>query len=262
MPSLVPAGAQQRVRSSSPLVGGVVAPVVGQHEVPAVAAVLAPIGHDVARVPSAVLPRGSNQVAATATVDTSDGLLGVCHIDHLGSRILAAMRVVAGELRGRRIIAPPGNDTRPTSDKVRQAVFNALESAGLIDGAVVVDLFAGSGAMGIEALSRGAASCTFVERDRAALAALRTNLDALQVVDRSKVVVGDATAQAPHLRNIDLVIADPPYLFDGWEALLRSIDAPDVIAESDREIVPSGGWELVRARRYGRTVITWLQRVA
>jgi len=172
------------------------------------------------------------------------------------------MRVVAGELRGRRIIAPPGNDTRPTSDKVRQAVFNALESAGLIDGAVVVDLFAGSGAMGIEALSRGAASCTFVERDRAALAALRTNLEALKVVDRSRVVVGDATAQASHLRDADLVIADPPYLFDGWEALLGSIDAPDVIAESDREIVPSGGWELVRARHYGRTVITWLQRVA
>lgn len=131
-----------------------------------------------------------------------------------------------------------------------------------MDGAAVVDLFAGSGAMGIEALSRGAASCVFIERDRAALTALRSNINALRLDDRSKVVVGDAAAQSAYLRNVDLVIADPPYRFDGWEALLRSIDAPDVILESDREIAPSDGWEVVRVRRYGRTVITWLQQVA
>ncbi|MEO7555284.1 MAG: RsmD family RNA methyltransferase, partial [Acidimicrobiales bacterium] len=76
------------------------------------------------------------------------------------------MRVVAGELGGRRLVAPTGADTRPTPERVREATFNALESLDAIDGAVVVDLFAGSGAMGIEALSRGAARVTFVERDR------------------------------------------------------------------------------------------------
>lgn len=172
------------------------------------------------------------------------------------------MRVVAGELRGRRLVTPPGSDTRPTSDKVRQAVFNALESAGLVEGAVVADLFAGSGAMGIEALSRGAASCTFVERDRAALAALRANLDSLRLADRARVLAGDATAQVPQLRNIDLVIADPPYRFDGWEGLLGAVDAEHIIAESDHEIAPNDAWEVLRTRRYGRTVITWLQRVA
>ena len=87
------------------------------------------------------------------------------------------MRVVAGELGGRKLVAPDGDTTRPTTDKVREAVFNSLASMGVVEDAVVVDLYAGSGAMGIEALSRGAARCTFVERDRDALRALRANID-------------------------------------------------------------------------------------
>ena len=83
------------------------------------------------------------------------------------------MRVVAGELGGRKLVAPRGDTTRPTTDKVREAVFNSLAGMGVVEDAVVVDLYAGSGAMGIEALSRGAARCTFVERDRDALRALR-----------------------------------------------------------------------------------------
>ena len=82
------------------------------------------------------------------------------------------MRVVAGELGGRKLVSPEGTSTRPTTDRAREAIFNALGSAGLIDGALVADLFAGTGAVGIEALSRGAAHCTFVERDRNALRAL------------------------------------------------------------------------------------------
>ena len=159
-------------------------------------------------------------------------------------------------------MAPPGNDTRPTSDKVRQAVFNALDSAGLIDGARVVDLFAGSGAMGIEALSRGATDCVFVERDRAALAALRSNLDSLDAGQRARVVPGDAATFGPQTVGADLVFADPPYRFDGWEALVQSVLAPELLAESDREIPAPAGWEVVRARRYGRTIITWLHRIA
>ena len=89
------------------------------------------------------------------------------------------IRVVSGEFGGRKLQVPAGLATRPTTDKVRQAVFNSLDSAGLIDGAAVVDLYAGSGALGIEALSRGAATCVFVERDRAALQALRANIAAL-----------------------------------------------------------------------------------
>lgn len=172
------------------------------------------------------------------------------------------MRVVAGKWGGRRLVAPPGNDTRPTSDKVRQAVFNMLDSAGLVDGAVVVDLFAGSGAMGLEALSRGATSCTFVERDRAALDALRANIAALNAADQCSVLGSDASAAGARCASADLVLVDPPYKFDGWESLLASIAAPYVLAESDREIPAPPGWEQVRVRRYGRTFITWLHRIA
>lgn len=172
------------------------------------------------------------------------------------------MRVVAGTLGGRRLTTPPGNDTRPTTDKVRQAVFNSLDSAGLLDGAVVADLFAGSGAMGIEALSRGAARCVFVEKDREALTALRSNLSTLGLGASTEVVAGDAVTVAGRLGDVDLVIADPPYSFDGWADLLGRIAADDVVAESDRAIEAPAGWEAVRSRRYGRTFITWLRRIA
>lgn len=172
------------------------------------------------------------------------------------------MRVVAGSLGGRRLETPPGNDTRPTTDKVRQAVFNSLDSAGLIDGAIVADLFAGSGAMGIEALSRGAARCVFVEKGREALVALRGNLSTLGLTSTSEVIVGDAVAAAGRLGDVDLVIADPPYAFDGWDDLLGLITAENVVAESDREITAPPGWESLRSRRYGRTFITWLRRIA
>ena len=95
-------------------------------------------------------------------------------------------------MRGRRIESPPGDATRPTTDKVREAVFNALGSLDVIEGASVLDLFAGTGAMGIEALSRGAARCSFVENDRAAVAVLRRNIDALGLGGRADVVVSDA----------------------------------------------------------------------
>ena len=86
------------------------------------------------------------------------------------------MRIVAGELRGRRISAPEGNTTRPTTDMAREAIFNALVSMNAVVGARILDLFAGSGALGIEALSRGALHCTFIERDRDALTSLQENL--------------------------------------------------------------------------------------
>jgi len=171
------------------------------------------------------------------------------------------MRVVAGELGGRRLVAPLGASTRPTSDKVREAVFNSLDSAGLIDGAAVLDLFAGSGAMGIEALSRGAARCDFVEHDARALDALRQNLDALGLAARARVHRVDALRGAPRA-HFDLAIADPPYQFDKWPELIAVLDADVLVAESDREIEPVDGWELVRARRYGRTFVTQLRQVA
>ena len=172
------------------------------------------------------------------------------------------IRVVSGEFGGRRLVVPEGVATRPTTDKVRQAVFNSLDSAGLVDGAVVADLFAGSGALGIEALSRGAASCVFVERDRAALKALRANIAALRLEARATVVTSDVPAWIPALRGVDLVLIDPPYEFEGWERLLTLLQVPYVVAEADHEIDPPPGWERLRSRRYGRTWVTQLERVA
>ncbi|MEP4652305.1 MAG: 16S rRNA (guanine(966)-N(2))-methyltransferase RsmD, partial [Ilumatobacter sp.] len=155
------------------------------------------------------------------------------------------MRVVAGELGGRKLVSPDGTSTRPTTDRVREAVFNALGSAGVLEGALVADLYAGTGAVGIEAISRGAAHCTFVERDRQALQALEENVDTLDLGDRSRVMRSDAMQAAVTL-DVDIVFADPPYDFDGWDQLLANIRADFVVAESGRSLGERDGWTVTR----------------
>jgi 16S rRNA (guanine966-N2)-methyltransferase len=172
------------------------------------------------------------------------------------------MRVIAGEFGGRRLVTPEGDTTRPTTDKVRQAVFNSLTSMGVLDGAAVADLYAGSGALGVEALSRGAATCVFVERDRAALAALRENIAALGLAERATVVASDVLAWVPAMRGIDIAFVDPPYAFDGWDTLLGLVRVPMVVAEAGAEVAAPPGWSILRARRYGRTWVTVLERLA
>lgn len=187
------------------------------------------------------------------------------------------MRVVAGELRGRRIDGPEGDATRPTTDKVREAVFNALGSLGAVDGAVVVDLFAGSGALGIEALSRGATRCTFVESDRRALDVVKGNIDTLGIAGASVVVALDiirevASVESLRLREIladaTLVLADPPYGFLHWKEIFSAVEsaAPNAVLVIETETrstvhdeVPTG-WKSVRRRDYGRTTVGFFVR--
>jgi 16S rRNA (guanine966-N2)-methyltransferase len=185
------------------------------------------------------------------------------------------MRVVGGSARGRRLVSPPGTGTRPTSDRVREAVFNALWSRGAVDGARVLDLFAGSGALGIEALSRGAVHATFVDADRAAREVVRRNLEACGFVDRAHIVaataerylagLGGDTATGvtdgyePH-REFDLAFCDPPYAFAGWDDLLSALPAPLVVIESDRPVSPPAGWEITRESRYGGTWVGFASR--
>ena len=171
----------------------------------------------------------------------------------------AWVRVVAGELRGRRLIAPSGDATRPTTDRVREAVFNVLASLDVVVDATVVDLYAGSGALGIEALSRGATHCTFVERDRSALSAIDGNLADLGLRDRARVVVGDAISVAPRF-DVDLAFADPPYGFSDWPRLLRAVRAPLLVAEAEAAVDPPADWDQGRVKRYGRTWVTLLHR--
>ncbi len=170
--------------------------------------------------------------------------------------------MIAGRWGGRRLHAPPGDATRPTSDRVREALFSIL--ADRVADARVLDLFAGSGALGIEALSRGAAEATFVDTAPAALRAVRANLEALGVeaeVRRSDArrFLGAASAAA---RYYDLVFLDPPYrlagrLGDELTAALPAVLAPDavVVAESDRRAPLELALPLLDERRYGDTLI-------
>ena len=172
------------------------------------------------------------------------------------------MRVVAGQWRGRRLQAPAGAATRPTGDRVREALFSILGER--VTGARVLDLFAGSGALGIEALSRGAAEATFVDSAPAAIRAVAANLDMLGAdaeVRRADVrrFLGSARAAA---RQYDLVFLDPPYRLAGrlggeLTAALPAVLAPGaaVVAESDRRAPLELGLPILDERRYGDTLI-------
>ena len=176
------------------------------------------------------------------------------------------MRVVAGELGGRRLRAPRGLHTRPTSDRVREALFGAL---GGLEGASVVDLYAGSGALGIEALSRGATRADFVEAERQAREVLAENLEALGLRGRATVwpfrLPQGLARLAARLAVADLVLADPPYGGGPARDLFAALGAPGVLRAGTRvvlerhrkDVVPEVAGALARAhsRRHGETVV-------
>ena len=169
------------------------------------------------------------------------------------------MRVVAGEHRGRRLQAPRGRDTRPTADRVREALFSIL---GDVRDARVLDLFAGSGALGIEALSRGAASAVFVERDDAAVAAIRRNLEAIGAPE-TRVIRRDVLKfLASCAESFDLVFVDPPYdsaprLAGPLSAALPAVLSEDalIVTESSKRTPLELSLPLARERTYGDTRI-------
>lgn len=171
------------------------------------------------------------------------------------------MRVVAGTYRGRKLVVPAGRTTRPTADRVREAIFSSL---GSVEGLRVLDLFAGSGALGIEALSRGATTVTFVDRDARAVAAIRRNLDALGVeaeLLRSDYASYLRTARQSGQR-FDLVFIDPPYrlaseLTERISATLPEVLTVDarVVCESDRREPLELEMNLGRERNYGDTLV-------
>ena len=173
------------------------------------------------------------------------------------------MRIIAGSHRGRRIAAPKGAHTRPTGDRVREALFDLV---GPVDGASVLDLYAGSGALGLEALSRGAARCVFAETDPAACRVIRRNLEQLglvggRVVQRDAIALlrGEASAGVRH----ELVLADPPY--ERWAdvepdlaAHVPAVVAPSglVVVETSARSEPRLPLDLVTSRRYGSARLT------
>jgi 16S rRNA (guanine966-N2)-methyltransferase len=172
------------------------------------------------------------------------------------------VRIIAGSRKGHRIDAPRGTKTRPTSDFVREAAFNLI---GPVDGAVVADLYAGSGAMGIEALSRGAERVVFVESDRAACRAINANLDKLRLA--GTVLCQDAArALAQERGTFDLVLADPPYDYAGLDKLaphLKRVLAPDgllVLQTAARDEPEVAGLAIRTSRKYGSARLTLFEQ--
>lgn len=172
------------------------------------------------------------------------------------------MRVITGTAKGRRLETLTGLDTRPTVSKVKEGLFSAI--AFEIEGRRVLDLFAGCGQMGIEALSRGAVSCLFVDKSRDAAAVIGRNLRATGLADKATVVCGEALATLNRQSGpFDLVFLDPPYaaglLLPCLEALTENVAAGGIVlCESDRETdLPEtvGGLQLQRTYRYGRVLV-------
>jgi len=178
------------------------------------------------------------------------------------------MRVIAGEWRGRKLLAPRNDATRPTADRTRETLFSMLASRlGSFEGLHVADLFAGSGALGIEALSRGAERCLFGEQDRDALDALKKNLAALSAGSRAEVRAGSVLALGPAPRSYDLLLIDAPYGTAAGSVALDKLArlgwvGPDSwisIETADKEDVTIAGFEIDAERRVGKARITLLR---
>lgn len=182
-----------------------------------------------------------------------------------------AMRIVAGTLRGRPLAAPAGEGTRPTSDRVREAVFNILAhgaAATELTGARVLDLFAGTGALGLEAISRGAAFALFVEDDAGARALIRTNVEAFGLTGQTKIFRRDATSMGPaaQMGDYGLVFLDPPYGRGLGERALASVAAGGWLAPGativfeerrEAEIALPAGFAVLDERSWGDTKVTF-----
>jgi 16S rRNA (guanine966-N2)-methyltransferase len=182
------------------------------------------------------------------------------------------MRIVGGRHRGRALVAPPGRDIRPTSDRAREALFNILthgEHAELLRDATVLDAFAGTGAFGLEALSRGAAEAYFIENARPALDALRRNIDALGETARASVRSGDATRPPPAPKAATLAFLDPPYRSGLGPAAVEALAAAGWLAgdalvileiSAKEEVATPERFDVADERRYGAARLVFLKR--
>ncbi len=168
------------------------------------------------------------------------------------------MRVIGGSARGRPLKAKIPSTVRPTTDYAREAIFSMLESRGGLYDLVVADLYCGSGAMGIEAMSRGAAKVYFVDDDPACLAAVKLNLEPLGF-DAEAVFVRAMLPVWSAPDDLDLVLADPPYGPLDLASVLRGVIARRVVVENDRHMEPPDGWIVTKTKRYGTTLVTMLE---
>ena len=180
------------------------------------------------------------------------------------------MRIISGTLKGRRLVAPRGMATRPTADRIKESIFNIL--AGDIQNRQVLDLFAGTGALGIEALSRGAAFAVFIDRAKPALSALRRNILNLELEERTRVIhwniLTNLNCLIPDQHRFDLVFMDPPYESDAVAVSLTALTACNALAHGARLVIehsvresialPSKGLTLIDQRHFGTTLVSFI----
>lgn len=178
------------------------------------------------------------------------------------------MRVIAGEWRGRKLLAPKNDATRPTADRTRETLFSMLTSRlGSFEGLVVADLFAGSGALGIEALSRGAEQCLFAEQDRDALDILRKNLASLDATLRADIRAGSVMGLGPAKRTYDLLMLDAPYDTGASSVALDKLNrlgwiGPESwisVETTHKENIEIAGFEIDAERKVGKAKLTLLR---
>lgn len=180
------------------------------------------------------------------------------------------MRIIAGEWRGRKLVAPKGETTRPTADRTRETLFSMLTSRlGTFEGLTVADLFAGSGALGLEALSRGAAHCLFVEQEKPALDAIRANIAALDARSRTAVSAGSVMGLGPAKIPHDLILLDPPYESGAGAVAIDRLLRLGWIGEATWVALETGSKEDVKIkslsimaeRRVGKAKLTLLRHL-
>ena len=166
--------------------------------------------------------------------------------------------MIGGAARGRPLRAKLPSTVRPTTDYAREAIFSMLESRGGLVDLVVADLYCGSGALGIEALSRGAAKVYFVDSDPACLAAAKENLDSLKLPGHALFMRATLPVWQPPT-DLDLVLCDPPYGPFDVAGVLRGVTAQRVVIENDRHMDAPDGWIVTKTKRYGTTLVTMLE---
>ena len=170
------------------------------------------------------------------------------------------MRIIGGAARGRQLKAKLPPTVRPTTDMAREAIFSMVQARGGVEGLVIADLYCGSGAMGLEALSRGATECYFVDSDGECLAAAKANFEALNLEGTAHFVKA-ALPKWSIPASVNMIFADPPYGPLDVAALLATTQADMAIIENDRFAEAPAGWTVQKEKRYGTTLVTVLEAI-
>ena len=163
------------------------------------------------------------------------------------------MRVISGSAKGRKLVVPSGDHVRPTKDRVKEAIFNSLHSYGLVESRSFLDLFSGTGSLGIEALSRGAKSAVFIDHHAEAIDCIILNVEELNYGSTSKILKTDALSFLERDDYFDVALLDPPYKYEHWGTLLKRVNAHSIVIESSEQVTLESDWEIIKSQKYGQT---------